>query len=56
MGKVIGGSDRLTDAEREANESGKFLWNLFIYSTKWITYTPKGETADEQNELIRLNK
>ena len=36
-------------------ESDKFLREFFIYSKICPTYTPKGEKAYVQNELLRIN-
>ena len=34
---------------------GKFLWEFSTYSLIWPTYTPIGEQAYVQNELLRIN-
>ena len=43
--KVLGGIAELIAVEDEFKESGKFLWEIFIYSIKWPTNTPKGDKA-----------
>ena len=53
--KVLGGIAKLIAVEDEFKESGKFLWEIFIYSIKWPTNTPKGDKASVQNELFRTN-
>ena len=44
--EVHGEITKLNVVEDEFKESGKFLWKLFIYSIKWPTNTPKGDTAN----------
>ena len=41
--EVLEESAELIAMENEENVIGKFLWEIFAYSLKWSTKTPKGE-------------
>ena len=43
--KIQEGNAKIIAEKEEFEEIGKFLWEIFIYSTKWSTNTPTGDKA-----------